>query len=337
MRHIYCGLLLLLTSVAVTQTPRPVSGLHYTRFDIPWAKGDTARMVVSDEGADLTRKKGVFLFIHGSLPTPLALFEDTVAYGVFPFDCREFRDQYHFIAVSKPGIPLVSQVRDLNPQMCFVDTATGIPPEAFRQNNHLDYYVAQHTAVLNWVLHQPWADASRVIVCGGSQGATVASKLASVHPAITHLMYYSGNPNGRLDEEVRRLQQDVATGKISGVTAAQKMEELHQYWAWLYANADQVDVPNSSDVPKTTVSFSSPARAWLTQLNIPVLVAFGTADITAAPCATLPLDFLRAGKQNLTLKIYPNYDHHFFENKGDGSAPEYRMNEAFREWMAWVR
>lgn len=329
--------LLLYMGAATAQPPQPLPHTRLTRFDVPVAAGDTAQVLIAGQVGDFQQKKGVFLFVHGSLPTPLALFQDTVAFGVWPFDYRDFQSQYHFVAVSKPGLPLTAQIKDLDQRMCYNDPATGHPPKRFRENNHLDYFVQQHSAVLDWLLRQPWADASRVVVCGGSQGATVASKLASVHPRATHLIYYSGNPNGRLDEEVRRIQQDVATGKITGAAAAQKLEELQQYWAWLYANPEQTDNPGGGDVPKTTVSFSSPARAWLVQLNIPVLVAFGTADLTAAPCAALPLDFLRAGKNNLTLKIYPNYDHHFFEQKTDGSEPEYRMNAAFREWMEWAK
>lgn len=324
-------------SQLVAQTPQPLPHTHLSRFDLPFAAGDTARVLVSGQTADFQQKKGVFLFVHGSLPTPLALFQDTLAFGVWPFDYRDFASQYHFVAVSKPGLPLTAQIKELDERMCYTDPATGRPPQRFRENNHLDYYVAQHSAVLDWLLRQPWADASRVVVCGGSQGATVASRLASVHPRVTHLIYYSGNPNGRLDEEARRIQQDVAKGKTNGAEAAQKLEELQGYWAWLYANAEQTDNPTGGDVPKTTVSFSSPARAWLMQLNIPVLVAFGTADLTAAPCATLPLDFLRAGKNNLTLKVYANYDHHFFEQKADGTEPEYRMDRAFKEWMEWAK
>ncbi len=318
------------------QTPRSLPHTQLSRFDVPFAANDTAQVLVAGQAADFQQKKKVFLFVHGSLPTPLALFQDTIGFGFLPFDYRDFRAKYHFVAVSKPGLPLTAQIKDLDQRMCYNDPATGGPPQRFRENNHLDYFVAQHSAVLDWLLQQPWVDPAQVVVCGGSQGATVASKLASVHPRVTHLIYYSGNPNGRLDEEVRRIQQDVAVGKTLGTEAAKKLEELQQYWAWLYANAQQTDNPGGGDVPKTAVSFSSPARAWLTQLNIPVLVVFGTADITAAPCATLPLDFLRAGKNNLTLKIYPNYDHHFFEQKPDGGEPEYRMNEAFREWMEWV-
>ena len=337
MKHFYLALLVLAATAAAAQTPQPLPHTRLCRFDVPFAAGDTAQLLVAGQVADFQQKKGVFLFVHGSLPTPLALFQDTINFGFLPFDYRDFQARYHFVAVSKPGLPLTAQIKDLDQRMCFNDPATGHAPQRFRENNHLDYFVAQHSAVLDWLLRQPWADPSRVVVCGGSQGATVASKLASVHPRATHLIYYSGNPNGRLDEEVRRIQQDVAKGKTSGTEAAQKLEELQRYWAWLYANAEQTDNPGGGDVPKTAVSFSQPARAWLTRLDIPVLVAFGTADITAAPCATLPLDFLRAGKNNLTLKIYPNYDHHFFEQKPDGSEPEYRMNAAFREWMEWVK
>ena len=306
-----------------------------TLFELPFAGEDSIRFFVNGTGADLQRKKPVFLYIQGSLPTPLLLYDEHV-YGVFPFKTGVYRDSFHFVVVSKPGIPVVANTRALDAQMCYKDKDTGRFPAKYVVNNHLDFYIRQHRAVLNWLLQQPWTDTSKVVVCGGSQGATVAAKLASEEPKITHLIYYSGNPNGRLDEEVRRIQHDVATGKISEEKAAVKLEELQQYWKWLFANAESTD-DTSGDPPKTTVSFSKPARAYLTQLSIPVLVAFGTADLTAAPCATLPLDFLRQGKTNLTLKIYPHYDHHFFEKKAGSGEPEYRLNSAFEEWMRWIK
>lgn len=305
-----------------------------TLIKLASATEDSVQFLVNGTGADLQRKKPVFLFIQGSLPNPLLLYDEHV-YGVFPFKTGAYRDSFHFVVVSKPGIPVIADTRTLDAQMCYKDKATGRFPAKYVANNHLDFYVQQHREVLAWLAQQPWVDISKIVVCGGSQGATVAAKLATAEPTITHLIYYSGNPNGRLDEEVRRIQQDVAMGKMSGEKALTKLTEVQQYWAWLYANAESTD-DTHGDPPKTTVSFSKPAREYLTQLNIPVLVAFGTADLTAAPCATLPLDFLRKGKTNLTLKIYPNYDHHFFEKKAEGGAQQYRLNEAFEEWMKWV-
>jgi pimeloyl-ACP methyl ester carboxylesterase len=306
------------------------------RIGLPSSDGDTIQVVVFGSGSDLSRKKGIFLFIQGSLPNPLLMAQDTQTFSSLPFNISAWREKYHFVAVSKPGIPVVADLKNLDQRFCYLDPASGKFPDKYRRLNYLEYYLQQHTTALDWMLQQPWADVSRVVVCGGSQGATVATRLAAAHPGITHLIYYSGNPNGRLDEEVRRIQQQVATGKLNGAEATAKLAELQEYWKWLYNNAESLDDANG-DPPKTTVSFSKPAREYLSGLDIPVLVAFGTADLTAAPCATLPLDFLRQGKKNLTLKVYPNYDHHFFEQKSDGSEPEYRMDTAFREWMDWIR
>ena len=327
-------LLTLLAAPVFAQKIKTPEEAGYTHFKIASASEDSIQFLVNGTGADLQRKKPVFLFIQGSLPNPLLLFDENV-YGVFPFQIGAHRDSFHFVAVSKPGIPVMADTRTLDTQMCYKDKATGRFPAKYVVNNHLDFYVQQYREVLTWLAQQLWVDMSKVVVCGGSQGATVAAKLATAEPKITHLIYYSGNPNGRLDEEVRRIQRDVTTGNINGEKAATKLIELQEYWEWLYANAESTD-DTHGDPPKTTVSFSKPAREYLTQLDIPVLVAFGTADLTAAPCATLPLDFLRKGKTNLTLKIYPNYDHHFFEKKAEGGEPEYRLNEAFAEWIKWV-
>ncbi len=328
-------LLAVLAAPVFAQKIKTPEEAGYTHFKIASASGDSIQFLVNGAGVDLQRKKPVFLFVQGSLPNPLLLYDEHV-YGVFPFKTGDYRDSFHFVAVSKPGIPVMADTRTLDGQMCYKDKTTGRFPAKYVANNHLDFYVQQHSTVLDWLAQQPWVDMSKIVACGGSQGATVAAKWATVEPKITHLIYYSGNPNGRLDEEVRRIQRDVADGKITGETAVSKLSEIQNYWTWLYANAESSD-DTHGDPPKTTVSFSKPAREYLTQLDIPVLVAFGTADLTAAPCATLPLDFLRKGKTNLTLKIYPNCDHHFFEKKAEGQEPEYRLNEAFVEWMKWVK
>lgn len=333
--RILLAVLLLCSLSTDAQTPAGIAGGKFTRIDLPFA-GDTAQMVFTGSERDLQEKKGVFLFIQGSLPNPLLMWQDTLTFSGLPFNPKPWSDRYHFVAVSKPGIPVLAELGKLNQNYCYVDPASGEFPKKYRNHNYLEYYLEQHRVALDWLLKQPWVDASRIVVCGGSQGATVAARLASVHKGITHLIYFSGNPNGRLDEEVRRTQQQQAAGKLNGVEAAAKLAELQQYWKWLYENAESLD-DAAGDPPKTTVSFSKPVREYLAGLDIPVLVAFGTADLTAAPCATLPLDFLRLGKKNLTLKVYPNYDHHFFEQKSDGSEPEYRMDTAFREWMDWIR
>lgn len=327
---------LLLGSVPTrAQKPENIAGGKFTQIDLPLS-GDTVQLVFTGSERDLREKKGIFLFIQGSMPNPLLMWQDTLTFSSLPFNPKPWTDRYHFVAISKPGIPVLAELDKLNQNYCYVDPSSGKFPEKYRRLNYLEHYLEQHRIALDWLLKQPWADASRVVVCGGSQGATVAARLAAAHKSVTHLIYFSGNPNGRLDEEVRRIQQQVATGKINGTQATTQLAELQEYWKWLYDNPESLD-DVAGDPPKTTVSFSKPVREYLSGLNIPVLVAFGTADLTAAPCASLPLDFLRLGKKNLTLKVYPNYDHHFFEQKPDGAEPEYKMDAAFREWMDWIR
>jgi dienelactone hydrolase len=336
-KYVVCILLNVSFLAAVSgQHPVELPGTGFSLFELPHTNGDTTRFVISGTPAEISgSKKPVFLFWHGSLPIPLLIQYGSAWFGTFPFDTAPFRGRFHFAVISKPGLPLTANMATLDPNLCVRDSASGKPPRVFTKNNHLDYFTAQGKQVLDFLHRQPWVDASKTVVCGGSQGATVSAKLAALDPRISHLIYYSGNPNGRADEEVRRLQLDVFKGKISGEEAVERMVELQNDWSRLYANENQTE-SDAGDPPKTTVSFSKPARDYLLQLDIPILVAFGTADITAAPCATLPLDFLRAGKKNLTLKAYPDYDHSFFRLKKDGSEPEYRLDQAFAEWMEWL-
>jgi hypothetical protein len=332
-------LLLLFWSVATLslfgQKIKRPEDAGFSAFVLP-ASGDSIRFLVADTSAALNQRKAVFLFIQGSLPTPVLITNGEAAYSPFPFDIRPYQNEYHFVVVSKPGLPIMTHVNALDAQFNYLDPDTKRPPKAYSDQNYLDAYVLQHQTVIDWLVQQSWVDASKIVVCGGSQGARIGAHLAAAKPAVTHLIYFSGNPNGRMDEEVRRIQRDELLGKISPETAVEKLESLQAYWKWAFENAQSTDV-EQGDSPKTSTSFSVSSRACLTSLNIPILVAYGTADLTAAPCATLPIDFFRLNKTNLTLKAYPNYDHHFFKQNLDGKEPEYKMDEAFKEWMLWLK
>ena len=335
MRHLILLICSLATLSLFGQKIKGPENAGFSAFALP-SSVDSIRLIVADTSAALRKRKPVFLFIQGSLPTPLLLHNGEVAYSPFPFDIKPYQNDYHFVVVSKPGLPVLSHLSVLNQQYCYLDPVTKRPPKTYLEQNYLDAYVQQHQQVVDWLRQQKWVDASKIVVCGGSQGARVAAHLAAAEPAITHLIYYSGNPNGRMDEEVRKIQRDEMLGKTTPEEAVEKLESLQAYWKWAFENAQSTEA-EQGDSPKTSTSFSISSRACLTSLNIPILVAYGTADLTAAPCATLPIDFFRLNKTNLTLKAYPKYDHHFFKQSLDNKEPEYKLDEAFQEWMLWIK
>ena len=59
-------------------------------------------------------------------------------------------------------------------------------------------YVSRNIEVLKYLRNQNWVSKNKLIVAGHSEGSTIAAKMASIYPEITHLIYSSGNPMGRI-------------------------------------------------------------------------------------------------------------------------------------------
>lgn len=98
-------------------------------------------------------------------------------------------------------------------------------------------------------------------------------------------------------------------------------------------------------------SFGDSYRAWysfsirnldnLLKINIPLYIAYGTEDGEISNnMDMLPIEFTIAGKKNLILRAYPNYDHQFFELKknssGDVVDKIYQGDKVAAEWMQWL-
>lgn len=47
------------------------------------------------------------------MPQPLLKYDETGLYGTFPFDANDFLDEFHVVIVGKPGVPVISNVKDL--------------------------------------------------------------------------------------------------------------------------------------------------------------------------------------------------------------------------------
>ena len=88
---------------------------------------------------------------------------------------------------------------------------------------------------------------------------------------------------------------------------------------------------------KSWKSFSTSSIDQLTELDIPVYIAFGSDDIATMYCDLLPLHFIEKGKSNYVVKRYPNLEHNFFpvgqEGNIDYSKGEWsKVMNTFIDW-----
>ncbi len=342
MKHILLLTLLWSNFQAVAQTTRLEDLCQI--FHLPDGK-DTTTFIVFGGKADLKVKKPLFLFRQGSLPTPFILSDSGKYYLLTPFRMRDYKDEYHFVIIQKPGVRLVST-------QSFMDdyqTRNGgsVDNERFFSkkylaNNYRERYVDQCDKVINFLVTQPWVDTKKVVYCGGSEGFTVGADLVgNRNKRVTHTILSSGKQGRRFEVMIHQLRERVESGETRPEEGQRQIDELYTVWEDINNNPTAVD-KNYGDTYRAWFSFSQPTLPNLLKINTPLYIAYGTADKEMAPSLdTLPLEFIARGKKNLTLKPYHDHDHQFFKMKRDASGriidKEYRGDEVAKDWMEWLR
>lgn len=337
-------LLVLLYQIAHAQ---PASKRHvggYTTFTIPY-EGDSATFAVVAREGDLNVRKPILLFRQGSLPIPLFTLNPSTkrpSLTELPIVFYEHETEYNMIMIAKPGVPLIED--DAYLDTLFSTRHRPKPaqyPRTYLSRNHLDYYVNQTNAVLNFVLKQPWADTSRVVLVGGSEGYMVSIKTAFKNPRVTHLIAFSGGLEGRHQSIIRSERAKQFSGDYTPEEAQRSVDDLQRRWAEICNDSLNTDVL-VGDPNRTTYSFSHGNNLhYLLSLTIPIQIHYGTADVGSTSNDLLPLEFARRGKTNLTLKAYPAHDHTFHKLTygSDGKVVNriYNGEAVQRDYFEWLK
>jgi dienelactone hydrolase len=337
-RLITIALFLPLVTFAQNNKPKnSAKDFGFTTFTINGSI-DSIRFIVSDTSFD--KKKPVFLFSQGSLPTALFWKEDEshTWQQFMPFAYQPYLKDYNFVIISKPGIPVFAYTADKN--YLYIDPATKQIPQEYYDKSYLDYYVTQANDVINYLVKQKWVDKSRIVIAGHSQGSKVVSKLGAINKYVTQVIYLSGNPLGRYDQDIRQIRKDQLLGKITDEAAQKEINDLYVRWALINQNANDTH-SNGGDTNKAWTTFSTPLLDYLLKIDVPIFIGYGTADNTADYCDLLPLDFIRLGKHNYTLKPYAGYDHNFnkleYDKAGNKVSSEAHWDDVARDIFEWLK
>ncbi|MBK8657115.1 MAG: hypothetical protein IPN20_25160 [Haliscomenobacter sp.] len=161
-------------------------------------RGDTIDILLKSKRGHEWINKPLLLFCQGSLPKPLIIKDGQTSYGVFPFNPDSLENYYHIAIISKPYVPIIADVKSLSQNFTYLDPITGKFPLQYSQKNHLDYYVDRNIQVIEYLQRQKYIAKSKLIVAGHSEGSTIAAKIATKTNKVTHLIYCSGNPFGRI-------------------------------------------------------------------------------------------------------------------------------------------
>ncbi|WP_161889273.1 alpha/beta hydrolase family protein [Pontibacter russatus] len=320
----------LLASFQVAAQSKKPEDFGFRHLQTHYQQDTVDIIVLSKEGED-EKEKPLFLFIQGSLPKPLILLkENGKPYMVFPFDADILLDGYHLAIISKPYVPLIGKASELRRDMAYVDPKTGSFPEKYIKRDNLDYYANRNNAAIKYLKKQDWISDSEVVVAGHSEGAAIAARLAEVSRDVTHLIFSSTNPFGRMMTIISQIRQhDDSVG-----TSAEKQ---FQFWEELVNDPENNDAQGETSF-KSIYSFSKPPLHSLRRLKIPVLVAYGTEDIAAPFFDYMRLESVSENRKNITFMPYVGREHNFFgiDRNGKVNYDDFGWDKVAQDWKAWL-
>jgi esterase/lipase len=308
-----------LFQVTIAQKNKIVNN-ESTVFEINNKQGKIEFMVLDTA---MNTKKPIFLWCQGSLPIPLYINYKSVGLhlyggGITNFEYNEIKKHYHLVVISMPETPLIVDEVQLNDSYWYYGDSKdkNIPSLAYQNADNLDNYTNRALTVLKFLKRKEWVDNTKLIVVGHSQGGQVATKIAVKHKGVTKLALTGTNLFGRIDQNIRQSRKNAEQNKVSWEQADKEMEQQYQF----YQNVNNPLKNKNNPNLRSWQSFSKPLiNDWLT-LNIPIYMAYGTADVASDLCDLVPLYFIRENKTNLSYKRYLNLEHNYFEINKNGDV-----------------
>lgn len=292
---------------------------RHIRFD--YLK-DTVDILVTSKKGEKDIPKSILFFCQGSLPVPLVIHDEEIQYGIFPFDAEIFSSKYHVVIVGKPGITFSEDVSMLNP-----DFTVAMPSYEFVKNDNLDYYVERNNTILKYLTKQEWVLTNQLVVAGHSAGATVAAKMSLENKLITHLIFASGNPFGRIMTMIER-------SRAYESDSTKYAQNDYEYWTLISTkNPDEL-----SHQEKNDLSFSIPPFEYLKELKIPVCVSYGTKDHSAPFNDYLKAWCIHNKKSNFKFFDYVGLEHNFFGSNAQGETDynQFNWDKVAGDWSVWL-
>ncbi|MEM7103325.1 MAG: hypothetical protein AAF502_09365 [Bacteroidota bacterium] len=286
-------------------------------------------------GLDTTSVKPVMIFLQGSLPVPLVIGFDNFNHVNLPFDPTYLIERYHLVVISMPGTPVFAKKKQLNNSFCYLTDPEN--PQSFSEEflkaNVLETYVNRTQSVIEDLCDRSWVWGTDINLMGHSQGAKIATVVASQNKLIGTVSLFGFNPYGRYEEKLRRNREAFKSGKIKPEDYLYNLENLYDEWRAINDSPDDFKKGYNS-----ALSFSINYMPYLLKIEAPIYLAWGTNDFIAANADLVPLEFIKAGKTNFAYIPYPGLDHNFFKLK-DGK-PDYEngahWNDVVADLLIWL-
>lgn len=295
----------------------------------------------------IEEKSKILIFFHGSGGSPLFMqtikadtikvvengkSKDKIQKSIFlntsvPFDLDRIPNDYVFVLISKKGVPFSA------------DKDSYKTNQIFYKNESLNYRVWQGENVINDLTKKWIKKPIKIVIIGHSEGSDVVAKLGQKNKKVTHIGYWAGGANTQYYDFALFIQKDVQSGKITQTEASKSLNSLF------------IDIKNIENDPNNTEKqwLGNPYRRWtqftepsidnLLKINKPLFVAVAGKDesVPIESSLLIPIEFIRHKKDNLTFKIYPDYNHSFAKPpKSENEEWSWEFMNVFEDFMKWV-
>lgn len=283
--------------------------------------------------------KPILLFIHGSGNLPTFHYRaDTKTWFWSGFsELEKYKDKFHVIFVSKPGIPLFDTVQVKDGQLTYPVNSL------YTANYNLNWRAESAAAILDHAVKNLSSDTTQIIVMGHSQGGQVAPKTAVLNKRVTHVVMLCSNSLNHIYDFVMQERLLAYSGEQTHEQAQNNIDSLMRDYQRFFNNPTDTSKYFYDETYLRWASFSSetPLDNML-KLNIPILLIAGGKDIYGSLIMNTDyaqIEFMRKGKNNLTYKVYPNCNH-FLQDELIGTNKETltkdRKPEIFAMMLDWA-
>jgi hypothetical protein len=278
-------------------------------------------------------KKHLVLYISGSTPQPLFSYEfkdgKPVTYTWSHMENRSLPDNYLYVLIAKPGMRGVWSEAALS-------RLDGNPPAAWLEKNTLDFRVRQADEVIRYCRRHLLSEAGKTIVYGHSEGFNVVARLLTVNKQITHAGLWCGSAMPDYYDFMVMKRKELYEGKVRDSLAALQLDTMLNNYRDIFKQPGY-HKPGSIYTNKRWISYAQGPITDLVKINIPIYQIISTQDANAPyeSAFIVPLEFIRLGKHNLTLKTLIGGDHSLNTKLADGSKLNH-WNEYFKDFISWT-
>ena len=315
----------------VSLAQKTAQDFGYTHLRMPY-ENDTIHILVKSKKGEENVKKPIFFEVQGSLGVPLIVHDGSRLTSYVSLTDGFIQEDYHLVMVNKPGIPLMYH-RDSLVKGRYKDPVTQQYPSEYRKKNYLEYYVKRNSAVLDFIKKKPWADTTKIVLAGHSEGSSIVAHMADKITGITHLIYSGGLPY--YSRILAMIQQD---RKLETTEPNPWIQEDFDYWQ------DVVNYPFALNRKKGwntnygTFSFSQSENETLKRLQIPVLISYGTADEGAPFNDMLHIEVIKDKHTNFTFNAYVGLDHYYQKAPAKETVNKKidLLSKVVGDWLQWI-